>query len=150
MEGRRTSSGRLLGIAGRAKPSADMQTVAASRIEASGLAGESRPGTKRQITVLAAEDWAEACAVVGEDLPWITRRANLLVEGMALAETVGRRLRVGEALLEVTAETDPCERMEQFCRGLRAALEPGWRGGASCRVVETGAIRVGDPVAFED
>jgi MOSC domain-containing protein YiiM len=34
-------------------------------------------------------------------------------------------------------------------RPMRAALEPGWRGGASCRVLEPGAIRIGDRVAFE-
>ena len=104
---------------------------------------------KRQVTVLAREDWEAACATAGVTLPWTTRRANLLVEGVALEGTKGRRLRVGTALLEVTAETDPCSRMDDAHAGLRAALEPGWRGGASCRVIEAGAVKPGDPVRWE-
>lgn len=142
-------SGQLLGIAGRPKPAADMDAVEASTIEAGGLAGENRPGKKRQVTILAAEAWGEACDAVGAELPWTTRRANLLVEGIGLAETVGRKLRIGEALLEVTAETEPCHLMDRARPGLRSALEPEWRGGASCRVLEPGAIRIGDRVAFE-
>ena len=35
--------------------------------------------------------------------------------------------------LEVTGETDPCERMEEIQPGLFQALAPGWRGGVTCR-----------------
>ena len=127
-----------------------MTESAAIEIGPGGLAGENRKGKKRQVTLLAREDWDAAQAAAGAGLHWTTRRANLLVEGIELAHTTGRRIRVGTALLEVTAETDPCALMDKFLPGLRKALEPDWRGGISARVLEPGLIRLGDATCFED
>ncbi len=118
----------------------------------SGVAADSRgrPGN-RQVTVLAEEDWDRACAEAGADLPWHARRANLLVRGLALADTGGRRLRIGEqVVLQVTGELEPCSRMDEAHEGLREALVPDWRGGLTCRVVSGGRIATGDSVRLED
>ena len=77
------------------------------------------------------------------------RRANLLIEGITLPHATGTRLRIGEVLLEVTFEADPCNRMEQQLAGLRKVLEPGWRGGVRARVLEEGAVALGDRVTIE-
>ena len=114
-----------------------------------GIVGDARgrkPG--RQVTVLFREGWEGACSDLGVALPWVTRRANLLVEGVAVPPQ-GARLAVGEALLEVTDETKPCQVMEAACRGLRRALTTDWRGGVTCRVLKAGTIRVGDPVEVQ-
>lgn len=143
-------AGRLIGIATRARSRAPMvETTEAEITATAGVRGDFRgkPG-KRQVTVLSAADWAAACTALGSELPWTTRRANLLVEGVGLCETVGATIQIGDVTLEVTGETDPCERMEEASLGLRAALTPGWRGGVCCRVVAGGAIRVGDPVTL--
>jgi MOSC domain-containing protein YiiM len=50
---------------------------------------------------------------------------------------------LGDAVLEVTGETDPCERMEEAQAGLFQALAPEWRGGVTCRVIANGTIHVG-------
>ncbi|MFO1049738.1 MAG: MOSC domain-containing protein [Geminicoccaceae bacterium] len=105
-----------------------------------------RPG-RRQLVLLAAEDWADALADLGEETsPWTVRRANLLVEGVELSRGPAARLRIGEALVELTGECDPCEVMDRQRPGLRAALEPDWRGGRTARVIEGGRLRVGDAV----
>ncbi|MEZ5276637.1 MAG: MOSC domain-containing protein [Opitutaceae bacterium] len=109
-----------------------------------------RPG-RRQVTVLSQEAWQAACAELGTGLPWTTRRANLLVEGLSFgADSVGTILQIGDARLEITGETDPCERMTEAHAGLREALTPDWRGGVCCRVLEAGRISVGDPVSLRD
>jgi MOSC domain-containing protein YiiM len=82
------------------------------------------------------------------ELPWTTRRANLLVEGIPLAHTEGRRLQIGGLLLEITGECDPCQRMDQAKPGLQDALTPDWRGGVLCRVLEGAEIKVGDAVSM--
>ena len=82
-------------------------------------------------------------------MPWTVRRANLLIEGLDLRETTGARLRIGDVVLQVSCETEPCYRMEEAVPGLKAALEPGWRGGVCCRVVKGGAITPGVAVALE-
>jgi MOSC domain-containing protein YiiM len=113
-----------------------------------GVAGDfrGRPG-RRQVVILSAEDWALAQAELGgEPSPWTVRRANLLVSGLALAREPGARLRIGTALVELTGECDPCERMDAQRAGLRRALEPDWRGGRTARVIEGGVLRVGDGV----
>ena len=114
-----------------------------------GIAGDARGGRAgRQVTVVFREGWEAACSDLGVELPWITRRANLLVEGVPVPHE-GRRIHIGAAVLEVTQETQPCQVMEAAHRGLREALKPDWRGGVCCRVVKGGTIRIGDRVNVE-
>lgn len=145
------SRGCLIGIARRPASRAPMQETAEGAITLeAGLAGDFKGARypQRQITVLAREAWEAALAELGGGaLPWTARRANLLVEGLELPRGKGSRLSVGPALLEVTAETYPCARMEEARSGLLAALARDGRGGVTCRVIEGGRIAIGDPVA---
>jgi MOSC domain-containing protein YiiM len=148
----REAMGTLLGIARKSGKRAPMEEIdAAQASEAAGIEGDYRgkPGD-RQVTVLAREAWQAVCHELGEVLPWTLRRANLLVEGVNLPQRPGARLRVGGMLLEVTGECDPCTRMDEQRDGLTEALRPEWRGGVTCRVVEGGAISVGDPAELLD
>lgn len=143
-----TVGGTVVAIARRARTRAPMESLQAAAVTVdSGVDGDIRgqlPG--RQVTVLSQESWQAACADLGQELPWTTRRANILVRGLQLKETVGKTIRIGSLALEVTDETDPCSRMEEQAAGLRAALTPEWRGGVTCRVVSGGTVRVGDAV----
>ena len=140
-------AGRLLAIA-RA-PAKRQPLVELSEAEGSvqlGVVGDARGArTGRQVTVLFREGWEAACAELGMKLPWTTRRANLLIEGIPTPHE-GGRLAIGGVVLEITEETKPCSVMEAAQRGLRAALKPDWRGGVCCRVVAGGTIRPGDDV----
>ena len=117
---------------------------------ACGVEGDFRgkPG-RRQVTVLAREAWEAACADVGRELGWTTRRANLLVEGVELTGTAGQQLRIGALVLVVTEECDPCRNMDRAFPGLRKALGPDWRGGVCCRVEHEALVTVGDEVVVE-
>jgi MOSC domain-containing protein YiiM len=107
-----------------------------------------KPG-RRQVTLLSLQSWQDACAVLGTELPWTTRRANLLIDGLRFsAADIGRILRIGEAELQIMLETDPCPRMDAQHDGLTAALTPDWRGGVCCRVLIDGTVRTGDAVVF--
>ncbi len=145
------SSGRLIGIARRPVPRAPMEEVTAGHIGIdTGLDGDHK-GPKfalRRITVLSREAWEAALAELEPPavLPWTTRRANLLVEGVRLPRARGGVVRVGPVLLEVTYPTQPCRRMEEARAGLLKALHPDWRGGITCRVLEEGTVRLGDEV----
>ena len=139
--------GILLGIA-RA-PALRAALVEVEEVEvgdSEGIRGDAR-GRKsgRQVTVLFREGWESACRELGVTLPWVTRRANLFVEGIAPPKE-GGQLRIGALVLEVTQETQPCHLMETAHRGLKRALAPEWRGGVCCRVLKGGKIRVGDHV----
>jgi MOSC domain-containing protein YiiM len=100
----------------------------------------------RQVTVLFKDAWETACAELDVALPWTTRRANLFVDGIVLADCTGERLQIGDTVLEVTGETKPCHVMDATHMGLRQALTPDWRAGVTCKIVQNGTIRVGDVV----
>lgn len=144
--------GEVTGIAKRERPRAPMQQLTEAEINLeTGLADDFRGAVRgRQVTVLTEEGWQAACAELGEELPWTTRRANLLVRGVDLTGRVGTRLKVGEAVLVITDECDPCSVMEKARKGLRKALAPGWRAGATCRVARAGWVRLGDKAELQE
>ncbi len=112
-----------------------------------GLQGDHAGGGNRQVTLMSRETWAESCADLGDpQLEPRGRRANLLVEGVHLAGSIGRRIAVGPCVIDVVAELAPCRLMDDFRPGLRNALKPACRGGVYGRIVRGGALRVGDAV----
>ena len=115
-----------------------------------GIVGNANQGGWRQVTIIAAADWDRVVEALGAPVDPGERRANLLVSGVALAHTRDRVLKVGGCRLRVRGETRPCERMDEAEPGLRAALDPGWRGGVFAEVLDDGRISVGDPVAWAE
>jgi MOSC domain-containing protein YiiM len=139
----------LIGIARKARSRAPMQSLDRIKVTTElGLDGDYRGKLRRrQVTILAEEDWLSACRAIGRtDIPWTERRANLYVRGIALPRTKGSRLSIGDVVFEITGETDPCHRMEAVADGLQDALTPDWRGGVTCRVIKGGHVSIGDPV----
>lgn len=143
--------GRLIGIARAKEKLAPLEEIQAAPVTiAAGIEGDARGrNTDRQVTILFREGWEAACAEVGTKLPWVSRRANLYVEGMACPRE-GQRLQIGEVVLEVTKETKPCQLMEKTHAGLKAALTPDWRGGVCCNVINGGTLRVGNGVTIRE
>ena len=74
-------------------------------------------------------------------------RENVTTEGIPLMSLQRKqRLQVGKAVLEITNECEPCERMEELRAGLQDQLTG--RRGMLAKVVQNGTIRVGDPVTI--
>jgi MOSC domain-containing protein YiiM len=140
--------GRLIGIARREKKRAPMETLDSAEITMeSGVADDFRgkPGN-RQVTLLSARAWHEACEALGRPIDWTTRRSNLLVEDMDLPRAAGHIVAIGDVRLETTIEVDPCSRMDEQVDGLTAALKPDWRGGVACKILQGGTVSLGDDV----
>lgn len=140
--------GNVIGIARREKLRAEMETIDSVYVdEKTGLSGDIR-GTalKRQVTLLSAKAWSEVCRELEADLPWTTRRANILIENIDFHQDSGYKIQIGEVLLLVTRQTDPCSRMDEQYSGLTNALMSDWRGGVCCSVVKGGNISLGDEV----
>jgi MOSC domain-containing protein YiiM len=140
---------QLLDIAFRSKSRAPMETKVETMVsKVAGVEDDFRgkPG-KRQVTVLSLEQWQQACEEVNTTLPWTVRRANLLVEGISFDPSmVGQQIKIGQLIILITLETDPCPRMDAQHQGLTQALSPQWRGGVCCRVIADGRIKVGDKI----
>ena len=137
---------KLVGIAIKQKKRGEMLLLQSVNLGREfGLKGDyrGRPG-KRQVTVLSQDSWADACRFLDVDLPWTTRRANLLIDSRAFSrDDLGRIISIGDARLQITRETDPCGRMDDASYGLKEALQPDWRGGVCCRVKQEGLIQIG-------
>lgn len=114
-----------------------------------GITTENRKTGRREVTLISTQAWAEACRDLGVELPWYTRRANLLIEGIDLAATLGRVITIGPVQVRIHGETRPCGIMESQQAGLRDALKPNFRGGVHGEVLTGGTIRVGDPVRID-
>lgn len=143
---------KLIGIAYKTeKRGAMITTEHAAVTQSHGVENDifGRPG-KRQVTVMSVQQWQLACNEVHKNLPWFTRRANLLVDGISFsAQDQGKQIVIGELILEITGETDPCKKMEMAYPGLEKALLPDWRGGVTCRVLNDASIAINDSVSLK-
>jgi MOSC domain-containing protein YiiM len=107
-----------------------------------GIVEDYRGAGLRQVTFLSAQQWQEVLAELGVDLPWHTRRANLLIDGLDLSSSIGERLQIGTCLFTIYGETEPCQRMDELHPGLRQTLWPSLRAGVWGKVVQGGILEV--------
>lgn len=139
--------GKVLNVYLRPSSRTPVRDVAeAKALPGKGLEGDHAGGGRRQVTLLAREAWEAACAQLGIELDPGARRANLLIEGVDLADSRGRTVKVGGVRIRITGETKPCQLMDDTHLGLRDALVPDWRGGAFGELLDAGVIRPGDAV----
>ena len=109
-------------------------------------------GPDQAVYVYGLPDYDHWSQQLGLALEPATFGENLTISGLESASLkIGDRLRVGAVLLEVAASRIPCHvlaaRMNDlgFVKKFRAAQRPG----AYCRVIQTGAVQVGDAVTLE-
>lgn len=140
-------SGIVRGIAFRPMDSDPMREIEECRVLVNrGLELENRPPGRRSLTLLSRESWSDTRRNLRADLPWWIRRANLLVEGLDLAATIGHTVEIGAIRVYIHDETRPCKLMDEQHEGLRAALKGEFRGGVFGQVLNEGVISVGDEI----
>lgn len=146
-----TSIGMIRAIAIKTAESGPMREVedAVAEIDG-GLVGGVKPSPDRGITFLATAQWRQVMGELNANLPWHTRRANVLIEAESLGHLIGKRLRFGEVEVQIINETRPCGLMDQFLPGLKDALKSDCRAGVYGRVIRGGAFRVGEVATASD
>ncbi len=146
-----TQPGRIEGIWIKRARRGKMDEVSEARMEPGrGIEGNANQGGRRQVTIISRERWGGFMADLGGELDPSARRANLLVSGVELEESRGSVLRLGDVRVRILGETKPCERMEEALPGLREAMRPNWGGGAYGEVLDSGVVRIGDPVGWTE
>ncbi|UTR14776.1 MOSC domain-containing protein [Salipaludibacillus sp. LMS25] len=113
-----------------------------------GLLHNAEQGGKRQVTIISEERWCQLMDEFTTDLDPSARRANLMVTGIDLSHSKGKRLNIGPAVIEIQGETKPCARMDDALPGLKDAMKINWGGGAYGIVVTGGDIRLGHLVQW--
>ena len=136
-----------------AKSGEPLLTVeAVNLVEGKGIVEDTRffqRTPRRQVTLIEREQLAaHADALgIGEIAPGAAR-SNIETTGIDLQRLLGRRVRIGEVVLELYKPRTPCYKMDLIGYGLRELMENG-KQGVLAQVVKGGAIRVGDAVVPE-
>lgn len=103
----------------------------------------------RQVTLIQHEHLPVIAALaVAPAVDVVALRRNLVISGINLVALRNACVRVGDALLEIVGPCHPCSRMEEAVGPGGYAAMRG-HGGMTARVLEAGAIRVGDEVRAE-
>jgi MOSC domain-containing protein YiiM len=110
-----------------------------------GIVGNAHQGGWRQITIIDEEAWLDAQAELGKDVDPSRRRANVMIRGIDLEKSRGRRLRLGECVIDIRGENPPCRQMGD----MQKPLKPHWRAGVFGSIEKGGTIRVGDAVTYQ-
>lgn len=150
----------LKGIAIRTYKHGPMQTLNEANITChKGVANDARgKPSKRQVTVLSEVSWQQVCEQLKnqnntpqlQHLSWLTRRANLLISHKVFsAADIGSTLHIGQCVLEITQECDPCYKMDQQINGLQQLLAPAFTAGVCCKVLNGGTISLEDAVSLQ-
>jgi len=142
-------SGRVDWIGLRPERRAPMVEVEQAEITEAGLVGDRSRKGKRAVTLIQAEHLPVIAALTRREVTPDILRRNLVISGINLGALRGRRLQIGESMVEITTPCAPCSRMEE-------ALGPGGynamrgHGGWCATIVEPGQVSAGDKVQTED
>jgi MOSC domain-containing protein YiiM len=99
-----------------------------------------------QVTLIEGEVLDGIAADAGIAVSDGQHRRNLVTRGIVLRDLVGKRFRIGEALLEYDRPRPPCAYIQSITqKGMTRALG-GMRGGICARVVGAGPIKRGDAI----
>jgi len=99
--------------------------------------------SRRQVSLIAREEIAEHAAVLGlESIQPGAVRSNIETSGVEWLRWVGREVEIGEALLLIHAQRDPCAKMDEIAPGLRERMKGG-RQGVVATVLRSGSVQVG-------
>jgi MOSC domain-containing protein YiiM len=114
-----------------------------------GLEGDHRmtktPGSGRQVTIISREFIQQIEAAVGRSIEPGELRRNIVITGVNLNALRYQRVQIGDAIIEVGALCDPCERMEKTL-GPGGFVSMMGYGGYCCKIIQSGRIAIGSSV----
>ena len=116
-------------------------------VAGTGLVGDRKYRSRRQISIVSDEELAEAAQRLGTDIPAGSTRRQITISEGRFDRTPGSTIRIGEVVVTVNGDCAPCDEMEETIGpGARAALQG--LAGVTGTIASGGTIRVGDPVTM--
>lgn len=158
-----TAPGEVVAIHVAPEAGAPMRSLASvTAVANEGLAGDryrgggggghfsQRPGGGSHLTLVEVESLDAIAAETGVVLSPADSRRNLATRGVRLADLVGRRFAVGDAVCIGIRPCEPCAHLADLLgrRGAAASLVRALahRAGLRAEIVGGGVIRPGDPI----
>ena len=139
-------AGKVVGVyIGAEKGAGKMAVENAELVADYGIRGDSHAGSDdRQISLFESEVLREL-QPEGIDIPAEGMSANLFTEGITLNSLrPGARLRVGEAIIEISEARKPCGSLTKLDKRLPKLLYQ--RCGLLGRIIKGGAVRAGQEI----
>ncbi|MEA2452214.1 MAG: hypothetical protein QOG04_924 [Actinomycetota bacterium] len=100
---------------------------------------------KRQATLIESEAIEAVVRDYGIEASATDVRRNIVTSGIALNHLVGKTFKVGDATMRGIKLAEPCDYMQKLAgKPIREPLKH--RGGLRAEILESGTIRVGDPI----
>ncbi len=100
---------------------------------------------KKELTLVEVEAIEGANREYDLDLEPKDMRRQIVTRGVALNHLVGQEFRIGEVRLRGIKINNPCSHLQKLA-GKKLLKPMMHRGGLRAQILETGTIRVGDPV----
>ena len=152
----RTWSGKVLGLHKTPRSFLPMKSFESiSLIAGIGIEGDrhatgeafhsDRPEEGRQITLFEKETIEALLRDHNIKLKPEDHRRNITTQDVPLNHLVGKRFRVGEAILEATRLSTPCRHIEQIT-GLELFNQLANRSGLNAKFIVGGEIFIGDTI----
>lgn len=111
--------------------------------------GHWHPVESCELTLISLQDLERAGRRLNVGLDRGQHRRNLVVAGLRTGDLAHRRFRIGSARFEYWKPRPPCGYLNQVT-GENTARALGPHSGVCLRILESGRIRVGDRLIFED
>jgi MOSC domain-containing protein YiiM len=102
--------------------------------------------SRRQVSLIEREQIAEHAVALGvQSISPGRVRSNIETEGIDLVQLIGKRVKIGKAILFFYEGRTPCRQMDDICNGLRALMENN-RQGVMAEIVQSGTVRLRDVI----
>jgi MOSC domain-containing protein YiiM len=142
-------------------PGAPLQSVeVVELIEGKGILNDARyfgrldrdsgQPSRRQVSLIEREQIADHALALGmPSIPAGSVRSNIETSGLNLIALLGQEIEIGQAVLFLYSQRDPCEKMDAVCRGLRERMM-NRRQGVLAEVRRSGQVRIGDAIRLHE
>ena len=84
------------------------------------------------------------------DIPYLDFRRNIITQGIRLNDLIGKKIQIGQVLLEGIDLCRPCKHLTEILNQDNIIKEFLRRGGLRCQILSSSKINVGDKIKILD
>ena len=84
------------------------------------------------------------------DIPYLDFRRNIITQGVRLNDLIGKKIQIGQVLLEGIDLCRPCKHLTEILNQDNIIKEFLRRGGLRCQILSSSKINVGDNIKILD
>ena len=99
-----------------------------------------------QLSLIESENIDEYNVTFGLNIAYIDFRRNVVTKGIRLNDLIGKKLKVGNVVLEAIDLCRPCRHLTEMLNQKNILKEFMRKGGLRCRILSSSRINLGDKI----